>query len=189
MTHTVMLTPTQAVVDGKRLDTQCQGGELLTELYRSHVGDYPKYFKMDPLSKVGFIAAELLLQAEQPGAVEQRRCYGTDQRGILLFNRAGSLGADSLYQATIQDPENFFPSPALFVYTLPNIVTGEIAIRNKYYGETNFMVIDHYDEALIARQAEGAFLDPQTQSLLCGWVECSDRDTFEARLSILLKMK
>lgn len=187
MTHTVMLTPTQAVVDGKVLATQNQGGELLTELYRSHVGEYPKFFKMDPLSKVGFIAAELLLQAEHPGTVEQRCCYNTDHRGILLFNRAGSVGADTLYQATIQDPENFYPSPALFVYTLPNIVTGEIAIRNKYFGETNFMVLDHYDEAIIRQQSDAAFLDPQTESLLCGWVDCTDRDTFEARLSIINK--
>ena len=43
------------------------------------------------------------------------------------------------FQETIQHADSYYPSPALFVYTLPNIVTGEIAIRNKYYGETSFV--------------------------------------------------
>ena len=77
------------------------------------------------------MASELLLQAE--GA---ERFVPREDRAVVFFNRSASLQADTAYQATIQDPDNFYPSPAAFVYTLPNIVTGEIAIRNKYFGET-----------------------------------------------------
>ena len=37
----------------------------LTDLYRRYVGDYPKFFKMDGLSKLGFVATEMLLKENQ----------------------------------------------------------------------------------------------------------------------------
>lgn len=39
-----------------------QGNAQLTGLYRSQIGDWPKFFKMDTLSKAGFVASELLLK-------------------------------------------------------------------------------------------------------------------------------
>lgn len=181
MQHTVILKPNMVEVDGKPLAHNAQGAALLTELYRAHIGDYPKFFKMDTLSKLGFVASELLLQAE--GA---ERYVPREDRAVIFFNRNASLQADTAYQATIQDPDNFFPSPAAFVYTLPNIVTGEIAIRNKYYGETSFLVIEENDPDLIKRQLENAFQDPQTQSILGGWLDCIDENHFEAELFLLI---
>ncbi|MBQ3833189.1 MAG: 3-oxoacyl-ACP synthase, partial [Bacteroidales bacterium] len=96
-----------------------------------------------------------------------------------------SLNADTKYQATIQEVDNFFPSPAIFVYTLPNIVTGEIAIRNFYYGETNFIVLDCMDLHTIAEQIANAFQDSETESVLTGWVDCYDENHFEARMLII----
>ena len=96
----------------------------------------PKFYKMDPLCRLGFVASELLLQAEG-----DRRDTPRDDRAIILFNRSSSIQADEAYQASIQDAEDYFPSPAAFVYTLPNIVTGEIAIRNHYQGETSFYIL------------------------------------------------
>lgn len=129
----------------------------LVELYRTHVGDYPKFFKMDPLSRLGFVASELLL----------KQCPKADY-GILLFNRSSSLADDSAFQATIQDRNNWFPSPALFVYTLPNIVTGEIAIRNHFQTETNFMVLDAPHTDIMAEQIA---LAAQHASQLAGWCD------------------
>lgn len=180
MKHCVIITPDTVVVDGNPLAHKEQGAALLTEVYRTHVGDYPKFFKMDTLCKLGFVASELLLQAE--GA---ERFVPREDRAVILFNRNASLQADTAYQKTIQDPENFYPSPAAFVYTLPNIVTGEIAIRNKYHGETSFFVIEKNDNRLIERQLQNAFQDPQTQSILGGWLDCSDENHFEAELFLL----
>jgi len=116
----VYINPETVMVNGKPLEHKEKGAALLTELYRNHIGDYPKFFKMDSLSKLGFMASELLLQAEGGQRFEPR-----EDRAVIFFNKSASLQADTAYQATIQDAENFFPSPAAFVYTLPNIVTGK----------------------------------------------------------------
>jgi len=181
--HSVMITPDSVMVNGKPLAHKENGAALLTELYRTYVGDYPKFFKMDTLCKLGFVASELLLQAEG-----EPRFVPREDRAVILFNRNASLQADTAYQTTIQDPDNFFPSPAAFVYTLPNIVTGEIAIRNKYYGETSFFVMENDDASVISRQLVNAFQDPKTLSILNGWVDCFDEDHFEAHLFILDKL-
>ena len=129
----------------------------VVELYRKEVGDYPKFFKMDPLSRLGFVATEMLLK-ESPK---------TDY-GVLLFNRSSSLADDLAFQSTIQSHTDWFPSPALFVYTLPNIVTGEIAIRNHFQTETNFMVLDTPHADIMAEQiAIAAQRGPQ----IAGWCE------------------
>ncbi len=181
--HEVFISPNKVMIDGKVLNHSEQGSALLTALYRTYVGDYPKFFKMDTLCKLGFVASELLLQAEGEPRFEPR-----EDRAVVLFNKSASLQADTAYQATIQDPENFFPSPAAFVYTLPNIVTGEIAIRNKYFGETLFIVLEHDDEQIMARELQNVFQDPMTQSVLGGWLECTDENHFEAKLFILYKL-
>ena len=180
--HEVYITPDKVLVDGKALTHQESGSALLSELYRTHIGDYPKFFKMDTLSKLGFVASELLLQAEG-----KPRFVPCEDRAVVFFNRSASLQADTAYQETIQDPDNFYPSPAAFVYTLPNIVTGEIAIRNKYYGETSFIVMEHCDESIMARELQNAFLDQMTKSILGGWLDCTDQNHFEAKLCIIFK--
>jgi len=180
--HQVYISPNEVKVDGKALAHNEKGSALLTELYRNNIGDYPKFFKMDTLSKLGFIASELLLNIEGNRSFEPR-----EDRAVILFNKNASLQADTHYQSTIQDPEHFFPSPAAFVYTLPNIVTGEIAIRNKYFGETSFIVIDDYDEQIIMKNLDIAFQDPVTTSIIGGWVDCSDEEHFEARIFLIEK--
>ncbi len=180
--HQVYISPNEVKVDGKALAHNEKGSALLTELYRNNIGDYPKFFKMDTLSKLGFIASELLLNIEGNRSFEPR-----EDRAVILFNRNASLQADTHYQSTIQDPEHFFPSPAAFVYTLPNIVTGEIAIRNKYFGETSFIVIDDYNEQIIMKNLDIAFQDPVTTSIIGGWVDCSDEEHFEARIFLMEK--
>ena len=66
-------------------------------------------------------------------------------------------------------------------------MTGEIAIRNKYFGETSFMVIDSFDEKIIMRNLENAFQDPITKSIIGGWVDCSDEEHFEANIFLMEK--
>ncbi|MBO4282541.1 MAG: 3-oxoacyl-ACP synthase [Bacteroidales bacterium] len=167
--HAVSLTPDRVSVDHRALPHQGKGHELLLELYRNQMGDYPKFFKMDELARTGFIASELLLK------VSPKSDYN-----ILLFNSVSSLADDIAFQKTIDDKENFFPSPALFVYTLPNIVTGEIAIRNRFQTETNFMVLDKGETVDCLVMGEQAALSAQRGPVLTGWVDCWDKDRFHA---------
>ena len=180
--HSVLIRPDVVEVDGRHLPIDAFGKELLTALYRQYVGDYPKYYKMDPLSRLGFIASELLLQAE--GA---ERFVACDDRAVIFFNHSSSVCADRQYIETIADPDNCFPSPSVFVYTLPNIVTGEIAIRNGYHGETSFYILPRQDDRLMQQILQASCLDSTTQSILCGWLDYEDDAHFVADLRILNK--
>ena len=133
----------------------------LTDIYKSQIGGYPQFYKMDPLARLGFVASELLLDKEHELTGEERFRERED-RAIVLVNRSASLAADRKYEKTI--------------------VTGEIAIRNHYYGESNFKCVDNKEavEQLVAL----AFADPMTTSVLGGWLECKSDEDYEAELSI-----
>ena len=112
-----------------RLDVS---GNDVNDMYRDKMPDYPKFFKMDMLSRLGFMAAEQLLEGLDGGL---------DDAAIILAGRHASLDDDVKYMATIT-PGDYYPSPALFVYTLANIVAGEIAIRHGNHGETTLYIQD-----------------------------------------------
>ena len=137
-------------------------GANLTELYRQWAGDYPKFFKMDTLSKLGFLLAEMLAHDEPD------RFTFREDRAVLVFSREGCVANDRHYAESMLD----FPSPALFVYTLPNIVSGEICIRNKWGGESSAFVLEGYDKALIRSLVKQAFLDSCTESAFVAWIDC-----------------
>lgn len=151
----------------------------LSDIYKKHVGDYPRFYKMDGLCQLGFLAAELLFENENCSME-----HDTD-RAVVLFNRSSSVEADLKYRASIADMGNFFPSPSMFVYTLPNIVTGEIAIRHHYHGETAFYVLHHRDNTLMRQVALTTFLDPTISSVITGWIDYWDKDNYEADFAIL----
>lgn len=148
---------------------------------------------MDGLSRLGFIASELLLKAEKTSnASKQDKGFNTSKhevdRAIILFNHSSSIASDKKFLESIADKDNYFPSPSVFVYTLPNIVTGEIAIRNGYHGETSFYILDGKDEKQMQTILEASFLDPQTQSILGGWINYDDDSHFEAEMHIYEKI-
>ncbi|MBP5476736.1 MAG: 3-oxoacyl-ACP synthase [Paludibacteraceae bacterium] len=175
----VHVTPDGATCNGQPQPATEKGEKLLTELYRAYVRDYSKFFKMDTLSRLGFVATELLLRDQ---SVDSDPLH----TAVLFANRSASLKSDTDYQRTIQNADNYYPSPALFVYTLPNIVTGEVAIRHLFRGESSFYVLE--DEKALATLAGTAFTQPDVNSVICGWVECSAKDSFEAKLKLLRKI-
>lgn len=179
--HSIKITPEEIVVDG----LQWGKAPSLTTLYKQYMGDYPKFYKMDGLSRLGFIASEILLQqeGEKTRAEVKEESHAFD-RGIVLFNHSSSIASDRKYLASIANPAEYFPSPSVFVYTLPNIVTGEIAMRHGYHGETSFYILPHNDQKLMSEILNAAFLDPATQSILGGWIDYEDEEHFEAELSI-----
>lgn len=183
-THHVRITPEGAWLDGRLLPVEGEPNEksLLTTIYKQMIGDYPKYYKMDGLCRLGFIASELLLQAEKAEETSIKELQRS--RGVVLFNRSSSISSDKKYLASIADKDNYFPSPSVFVYTLPNIVTGEIAIRNGYHGETSFYILPEKNEEQMQTLIQTAFLDSQTTSLLTGWIDYEDREHYEADLYI-----
>jgi len=164
----------------KHIKLSFKDSEEMTECYRSLQVDYPKFFKMDGLSKLGFLASEMLLNStsDKRYAISDMRQSDIAHRtshienpAIICFNRSSSLEIDTQYQDTIRDNDNYFPSPLLFVYTLPNIVAGEIAIRNKFFSETFFYLCSEFDARQIVGTVKNAFLDKTTTAVLAAWVE------------------
>lgn len=153
--------------DGTRLSsTSVDTKQWLSELY-NHLGmSYPKFFKMDCLSKAGILAAEMVMRAVGQSNEELKNDWG-----VVCFNSAASLDDDRTYQATIQDPENYFPSPSVFVYTLANIVAGEMAIKYKMRGETSFYVSQHFDKERLEKAVADVFARTSAHYLLAGWVD------------------
>ena len=174
----VTIRPDAVTLNGAPVPVESQGMALLAELYRTYVKDYPKFFKMDLLSKLGVAATELLVGGESG------RFTPREDRAVLLFSRTGPLCNDRNYQHTIAEGE-YFPSPALFVYTLANIVTGEIAIRNKYAGDTTAYELAAFSPEPFVAAVRAAFDDRVTASAVCGWAEAPDPDHFEAFLMLV----
>ena len=184
-THAIRITPEEVVLDhqklweGKKELGEQEGKEhhsLLTTLYKQMIGNYPKFYKMDGLSRLGFVASEILLNAEKGETDEER--------AIIFFNHSSSIASDRNYKESINDKDNYFPSPSIFVYTLPNIVTGEIAIRNHFHGETSFFILPDKDERMMEEILQASCRDDQSKSFLTGWIDYEDERHFEADLKI-----
>lgn len=184
-THTIKITPEEVILNQRKIwERKEELGEqegqehhsLLTSLYKQMIGDYPKFYKMDGLSRLGFVASEILLNAEK-GETDK-------ERAIIFFNHSSSIASDRNYKESINDKNNYFPSPSIFVYTLPNIVTGEIAIRNHFHGETSFFILPDKDERLMEEILQASCRDAQSKSFLTGWIDYEDERHFEAELKI-----
>lgn len=132
--------------------------------YQNFEINYPKFFKMDSLSKLAFIGAELLLKREINTEKE-------NNIAIVFANNSSSLDTDVKYQNSISDPENYFPSPAVFVYTLPNICLGEISIRHQLKSENSFFIFETFNPAFMANYAKVLLDSNKADKVLCGWVE------------------
>ena len=128
-----------------------------------HLGlSYSKFYKMDRLSKLGFLASEMLLK-DAP----LRPRYESDQVALVLSNASSSLDTDIRFEESMET----IASPALFVYTLPNIVAGEICIRQGITGENAFFVFPEFDAVQMTDYVEQVLATEKTMACIGGWVE------------------
>jgi hypothetical protein len=138
--------------------------------YRNLSPSYNKFFKMDEISKLGFIATEFLLRNHDLS------CYESDDISIVLSNSHSTIVTDTNHQNTINDYSNFYPSPSIFVYTLPNIMMGEISIRNKLQGENAFFIVEKFHSELIVNHINRLFLTNKSKAAIGGWVNQTETD-------------
>jgi len=132
--------------------------------YHNFQMNYPKFFKMDNLSKLAFIGAELLLN-------KVINANSENNIALLFANKSSSLDTDVKYQNSISDAENYFPSPAVFVYTLPNICLGEIAIKNQLKSENSFFIFEAFNSEFMMNYANVLLNTNKAEKVLCGWVD------------------
>lgn len=138
---------------------------------------YPKFFKMDGLSKLAFLGAEILIPTEKNSETE-------NNTALVLSNRSSSLDTDLKYQKTITDKEAYFPSPAVFVYTLPNICLGEISIRHQLKSENSFFIFDTFNTEFVSKYADILLQTNKATHVFCGWVDYLNED-YEAFFCLL----
>lgn len=179
--HSVRITPSGIIVDGCQMSLETGEKDILIELYKKIIGSYPKFYKMDKLSQLGFVASELLLSQETH---RKKEC---SDRAVILFNHSSSVWVDREYEHSIDSKEDYFPSPSLFVYTLPNIVCGEIALRNGYHAETSFYILNNKDESIMKSVLVSAFCDKSLESIVTGWIDYKDELNYEADFKIIKK--
>lgn len=139
--------------------------EFVKAAYKNFNMEYPKFFKMDNLSKLAFLGSEIILKE----LVNQEE---NNNIALVFANRSSSLDTDVKYQSSIADKGNYFPSPAVFVYTLPNICIGEISIKHKLQSENAFFVFEAFNAGFITNYANLLLETNKAEKVLCGWVEC-----------------
>jgi hypothetical protein len=151
--------------------------DFLLSVYQEFKFSYPKFYKMDNLSKLGWLASEILLQDAL-----LKENYKPEEIGLILANTNSSLDNDLKYQNTISD----IPSPSVFVYTLPNIVIGEICIKNNFKGEHAFFIQDKFDAGFICTQLNYLLDNDILQAGICGWVDVLGEE-YKAALFLIEK--
>ena len=155
--------------DGKRLFANNDGdtSACLLSVYQHFQLNYPKFYKMDNLSKLGWLASEILLKDGF-----RKEDYQPEKVGLVLANKNSSLDNDIKYW----DSVGGIASPSLFVYTLPNIVIGEICIRNGFKGEHAFYIQENFDADFIAQQVNYLLDSDILDACICGWVDILGQD-------------
>mgnify|MGYP000939016195 FL=1 len=176
---TVDITPEGISIDGIALPFEERGAALLPAAYKNLIWGYPKFHKMDVLSQLAFVATELLVQSIP---------HLDAHTAVVFLTHHGSLAADVHYQSTIvPTAEEFFPSPAAFVYTLPNIATGEVAIRHHWHGHTTCYALPQTaDDALPQSLILSPASDARTTAIVGGWLDAEDAEHFSAHLQLYL---
>lgn len=151
--------------------------EFLLSVYQNFQLSYPKFYKMDVLSKLGWLASEVLLMDSF-----DKTTYSPTEVGIVLSNANSSLDSDLRYMKSIAD----IASPALFVYTLPNIMIAEVSIRNNFKGEGAFFIFEKFDAGFIETYVNNLFSNNNIKCCICGWVDVLG-DDYKAALFLVEK--
>lgn len=176
--HSVSISPDSAFVDGVRLPVASHGQALLTELFRSRLADSQKFYKMDVFSRLVFVAAGMLLKEGFDG-------FEPTGTAAILFNGSSSIVADRQHLGTFQSSEGFYPSPSVFLYTLPNVVIGEVAAAFGIKGETTFIILPEKNEAMMKTVVDATLAATAPSAIITGWADCSSEDSFEADLKLM----
>ena len=123
------------VVNGRAVFTsQAPIQDFFTELYTLSGANYPKFYKMDAQSKLAFLCAEFLLK---DNTVKDTTPFDWS---VVLSCANSSNDTDIKYWENARQA----PSPAAFVYTLPNVMLGEICIRHGFKREYSCFIFSYF---------------------------------------------
>lgn len=153
-------------------------GKFIKQAYRQLEWSYPKFHKMDRLCKLATIAARVLLQE---GGLKG---YNPEEIAVVMANKTATQHTDSKHVASIQDRNDYYPSPAVFVYTLPNILIGEICIQYNIKGEAAFFIQEQADLPFLFDYSQLLLESGAAKVCITGWVDYTNAD-YRAELHLL----
>jgi len=157
--------------------------DFIRAAYKQLSLDDRKFYKMDDLCKLGYIATAYLMSAE-----EKTENYDPEEVALVFANSSSSLDSDVLHQSIINESaNNGEASPAVFVYTLPNVVMGELCILYGIKGEIKFFVQKSYNVEVLMDYAALILNSSKLKACLVGWSELLG-GKYEARFSWLEKI-
>jgi hypothetical protein len=175
----ISITPHTVTVDGKVVLEQDGNGDFnifSRELYKSLNCNYSKFYKMDKLCKLAFIGVELLLK-------DVKISFPAENTALLLANSGSTIDTDTNFVNTLDK----IPSPAIFVYTLPNIAAGELSIRHGWKGENLFLISDAFESEEFNENLQMLFTDSNTEFCISGWIDYLSEKDYKACLWLITK--
>lgn len=164
ITNIVSIENNSISINGKTFfsSTSSKFAQFIREAYKNTGKSNMKFFKMDDLCKLGYTAAEYLLINKQ---------FQPQEIGIILANSSSSLNTDIHHQEIINQEGDHSASPAVFVYTLPNVVAGEICICHKIQGESTFFIEEEFDADKLEKYARIVMEKGHLKACIIGWCE------------------
>ena len=163
---------------GKRIvfsSKSSEFGVFIREAFKKLGDDNMKFYKMDNLCKLGYVTAGYLLNGLQ---------FAPEEMGIVLMNSYGSLDTDLDHEKIISEQGDAMASPAVFVYTLPNVVIGEICIRYQIKGENTFFVNEGHETERTMKYIEKAMEKTNLHYCIFGWCDLIG-DKYRAAFSLI----
>ncbi len=140
--------------------------DFLKEMYRTTEIQYPKFFKMDLLCKAAFIATEI---------ISKKEILSNTNTALVFSNQHSSWVSDQKHAQSIY-AEDSTASPAVFVYTLPNIALGEISIRHQLFSENLFLIFDKFSPETLVPYSDQILAENRADKVLCGWVQVDENN-------------
>lgn len=152
---------------------------FIRERYRALADPNMKFSKMDDLCKLAYVASCELLSGHRPDCPAERI-------GVVMANRSASLDSDRRHQAIIDAGDGCGVSPAVFVYTLPNIMLGQVAIKHGLKGESTFFAFPDKSSNFIREYAASLIAEGRMDAVLWGWCEF-DGGSYDCELTLTEK--
>lgn len=152
-------------VDGEVVfaDENADYHAFIRDAFKAGGGQNMKFYKMDDFCKLAYVAADRLLEGID---------FGEEEIGMVLSGRYGCLDTDMKHQQIIDSEGDAGASPAVFVYTLPNVAAGEVSIRHHIKGENTWFWSDDRQMRDI-RQYAGLMIAAQDlKYCMTGYFDC-----------------
>ncbi len=165
-----------------RVHIKCenQGPAPLVEIFKKSIADNSRFYKMDLFSRLVYVATSLLIKDKLPQ-------HTSEEVSMIVFNKTGSILADRQHLALFSNSDAFYPSPSVFINTLPNVVMGELALQYGIKGETSFIILPRRDDSLIRDIADSVIADSPALYFITGWADAGTENEYEADFELLKK--